>query len=84
MFQNLRITGLFLLFCDVLPFLTQNDSPLQVLLHIPCAENHHLLIMVDERPAPHPVSAGCAAAQDKLFSIQISPHKRLSTSVSGE
>ncbi|PXL24289.1 hypothetical protein DMS26_23305 [Klebsiella variicola] len=33
-FQNLRITGLFLLFCDVLPFLTQNDSPLQVLLHI--------------------------------------------------
>ncbi len=79
--QSLRIAGLFLLFCGVLPLLTQNDGLFMVQRHIPSAENYHLFVMVDKRPAPGPVPAGSTMALDKLFSIQVSPQERFCTSV---
>ena len=71
MFEGLCIAGLLLIFCGVFPFLTKNDGPFLVTLNVPRPENDQLVVMIDERPAPGPVTACRPAALNKLFSVHL-------------
>lgn len=71
MLNGLGIAGVFPETGVESPFFPQYDCALLVALDIPCAEDDQLVIMIDERPAPGPVTTGCAAAQDELFSVHV-------------
>ena len=69
MLNGLGIAGVFPVTGVESPFFPQYDCALLVALDIPCAEDDQLVIMIDERPAPGPVTTGGPPALDELFAV---------------
>lgn len=53
----------------VFPRFTQDNSALLITLNVPRPEDDQLVVMVDKRPAPGPVTTGGPPALDELFAV---------------
>lgn len=69
MLNCLGVTGILSESGVVLPLFPQDDCALLVALNVPGPEDDQLVVMINKRPAPGPVTTGGAPALNKLFAV---------------
>ena len=69
MLNRLGVAGILPESGVVLPRFPQDDSARLVTLNVPGPEDDQLVVMINKRPAPGPVTTGGAPALNKLFAV---------------
>lgn len=69
MLNRLGVAGILPESGVVLSRFPQDDGALLVTLNVPRPEDDQLIVMINKRPAPGPVTTGSAPALNKLFAV---------------